>query len=203
MEKRPFLVTGAGRSGTLFLAKTLDRSKAWNVSHEHPNDHRYLESPTDLNADKLITRFGSEVQGEVNSQLRRIAPALSDRGLRVYFVVRHPIDIIKSVHAARGRSRDQFVDTIKQVLPTFTDIFLLNLFGFKCFKFEKFTTDKAYFLGMINELGVHDIDASAIDLSNKVNSNGPGTMEDWDLNNDERYGFLDKCGWFMREFGYR
>ena len=203
MDKRSFLLTGTGRSGTTFLSETLDRSQAWEINHESPNDHRYLDVPDDRSANELKDRFRKVYYGEVNSQLRRIAPALNRRGIRVYFIVRHPRDIIKSVHTARGRSRDQFVETVRQVLPSFTDIFLLKLLGFKYFKFEKFTTDKAYFLGMINELGVYDIDASAIDLSGKVNSNGPGTMEDWDLSKDERYVFLDKCGWFMREFGYR
>lgn len=203
MEKKPFLVTGAGRSGTKFLAETLDRSKTWNVSHEHPNDHKYLESPTDLNADKLITRFGSEGYGEVNSQLRRIAPALSDRGLRVYFVVRHPIDIIKSVHTARGRSRDQFLETLTQVIPTLIDCFKLKLLGFRHFKFEKFTRDKTYFLDMMDELGVGGLCVSKVNLKEKINSNGPGSIDDWNIGSENACIFLDKCGWFMREFGYR
>lgn len=203
MEKTAFLLTGTGRSGTLFLAKTLNRSPKWEIKHESPYDHRYIDNHHDLAADELKDRFRETYYGEVNSQLRVIAPALNRRGVRVYFTVRHPRDIIKSVHTARGRSRDQFLETVRQVLPAFTYIFLLKLFGFKYFKFEKFTTDKTYLLGMMNELGVDDIDSSLIDLSSKVNSNGPGTLEDWDLNSDERYVFLDKFGWFMREFGYR
>lgn len=203
MDKRSFLLTGTGRSGTKFLAETLNRSQTWEINHESPNDHRYLEVPDDRSANELKDRFRKVCYGEVNSQLRRIAPALNRRGIRVYFTVRNPIDIIKSVHTARGRSRDQFIETVIEVLPSFTHIFLLRLLGFKSFTFEKFTTDKTYLLGMMNELGVDDVDVSSIDLSQKVNSHGTGTMEDWDLSNDERYVFLDKCGWFMRTFGYK
>lgn len=203
MDKRSFLLTGTGRSGTTFLAETLDRSQAWEINHESPNDHRYLEVPDDRSANELKDRFREIYYGEVNSQLRRIAPALNRRGVRVYFTVRHPRDIIKSVHTARGRSRDQFLDTLYELLPAFTDVFLLKLLGFKHFKFEKFTTDKVYFLGMINELGVKDVNLSSIDLDSKVNSNGQGSMEDWDLSSEERYIFLDKCGWFVRAFEYR
>ena len=203
MDKRSFLLTGTGRSGTKFLSETLDRSQAWEINHESPNDHRYLEVPDDRSADELKDRFREVYYGEVNSQLRRIAPALSRRGVRVYFTVRHPRDIIKSVHTARGRSRGQFIDTVIEVLPSLTDIFLLRLLGFKSFTFEKFTTDKEYLLSIMNELGVDDVDASSIDLSQKVNSHGTGTMEEWDLNKDERYVFLDKCSWFMRAFGYK
>lgn len=203
MDKSPFLITGTGRSGTLFLAETLNRSSTWNVTHEHPNDHRYWESPTERNADELIARFGSESYGEVNSQLRRIAPALSRRGLRVYFIVRRPQDIIKSVHKARERSADQFEETLTQILPALTDVFLLKLLGFKYFKFEEFTTNKKHLYDMASEIGVNDVPISKVDLSVKVNTNGPGTIDDWNIGMQNVNIFLDKCGWFMRAFRYR
>ncbi len=203
MEKSSFLVTGAGRSGTKFLSETLNRSRIWNVLHEHSNDHLYYESPTGWNAEELRSRFGSEHYGEVNSQLRRIAPALSNRGLRVYFIVRHPRDIIKSVHKARGRTADQFLDTLYEVLPAFTDVFLLKLLGFKYFKFEKMVTDKMYLYDMMIELGVDDVQLSSIDLTKKINTHGKSTINAWDLSLSDGDVFLDKCGWFMRAFGYR
>lgn len=203
MGKNPFLVTGTGRSGTKFLSETLNRSEAWTVTHEHPNDHEYYEAPTNRRADELRGRFGGLYYGEVNSQLRRIAPALNRRGVRVYFTVRHPIDLIKSVHTARGRSRDQFEETLYEILPALTDVFLLKLIGFKYFKFEKFTTDKTYFLDMMNELGVDDLCISKVNLKEKMNSNGPGSIDDWNIGTENVLTFLAKCGWFMREFGYR
>ena len=203
MDKKAFLLTGTGRSGTLFLAKTLNRSQKWEVKHESPYDHRYIDNHHDLAADELKDRFRETCYGEVNSQLRRIAPALKRRGLRVYSTVRHPRDIIKSVHAARGRTRDQFLDTLYQILPALTDVFLLKLLGVKFFKFEKFTTDKYYFLEMMNELGVEDLSISKVNLKEKINSNGPGTIDDWNIGSENVCIFLDKCGWFMRAFGYR
>ena len=203
MDKRSFLLTGTGRSGTTFLAETLNRSRTWEINHESPNDHRYLEVPDDRAANELKDRFGKLYYGEVNSQLRRIAPALNRRGVRVYFIVRHPMDIIKSVHTARGRSKDQFLDTLYEILPSLTDAFLLKLLGFKHFKFEKFTTDKMYFLEMMNELGVDDLCISKVNLKKKMNSNGPGSIDDWNIGTENVLIFLAKCGWFMREFRYR
>lgn len=203
MDKRSFLLTGTGRSGTTFLSETLNRSRMWEINHESPNDHRYLDSLDDRAASELKDRFSKIYYGEVNSQLRRIAPALNRRGVRVYFIVRHPIDIIKSVHTARGRSKDQFLETLDQVLPSLTDIFLLKLLGFRHFKFEKFTTDKYYFLEMMNELGVDDLCISKVNLKEKINSNGPGSIDDWRIGEENVLIFLAKCGWFMREFGYR
>ncbi len=203
MDKRSFLLTGTGRSGTTFLAETLNRSQAWEINHESSNDHRYLEAPDDRAANELRDRFREVCYGEVNSQLRRIAPALNRRGVRVYFVIRHPMDLIKSVHTARGRSKDQFLDTLFEILPALTDVFLLKLLGFRHFKFEKFTTDKYYFLDMMNELGVDDLCISKVNLKEKVNSNGPGTIDDWNIGTENELIFLDKCMWFMRAFGYR
>lgn len=203
MDKRPFLLTGTGRSGTTFLAETLNRSRTWEINHESPNDHRYLEVPDDRSANELKDRFRKVYYGEVNSLLRRIAPALNRRGVRVYFVIRHPMGLIKSVHSSRGRSKDQFLETLYQILPALTDVFLLKLLGFKYFKFEKFTTDKYYFLDMMNELGVDDLCISKVNLKEKVHSSGPGTIDDWDIGKENVLIFLAKCGWFMREFGYR
>ena len=203
MDKKAFLVTGTGRSGTTFLAETLNRSYKWEIAHESPNDHLYLDCPKSQAAGELRDRFGKIHYGEVNSQLRRIAPELSSRGLRVYFIVRNPIDIIKSVHTARERSKDQFLVTLYQILPALTDVFLLKLLGFQYFRFEKMTTDKHYFCDMANELGVDDINIGKINFRKKVNSNGTGTIEDWDIGPENKSIFLDKCGWFMREFGYR
>ena len=203
MDKSPFLITGTGRSGTKLLAETLNRSSTWNVTHEHPNDHRYYEAPTEKNADELIARFGGEFYGEVNSQLRRIAPALSRRGLRVYFVVRSPQDIIKSVHKARERSADQFEETLYEIIPALVDVFQLKLLGFRCFKFEEFTTNKKYLYDMVSDIGVTDVPISKINLKKKVNTNGPGTIDDWNIGAQNVCFFLDKCMWFMRAFRYR
>lgn len=203
MDKSPFLVTGTGRSGTKFLAETLNRSSIWTVTHEHPNDHRYYEAPTDCNADELMVRFSNNHYGEVNSQLRRIAPALSRRGLRVFFIVRRPQYIIKSVHKARERSADQFLDTLYEIIPALTDVFQLKLLGFKYFKFEKMTTDRRYLYEMAQEIGVEDIRIGGINLRKKVNTNGPGTIDSWNIGSQNVCIFLDKCGWFMRAFRYR
>jgi len=203
VEKSPFLITGAGRSGTKFLAETLNRSRIWNVLHERSNDHRYYESPTGWNASEVRARFGREHYGEVNSQLRRIAPALRDRGLRVYFIVRHPRDIIKSIHKARERAAEEFLDTLHEVLPALTEVLLLKLLGFRYFKFENMVTSKAYLYDMVREIGVDDIQLSTVNLENKINTNGPSTIDAWDLSLSDGDVFLDKCGWFMRAFGYR
>jgi hypothetical protein len=203
VDKKAFLLTGTGRSGTTFLAETLNRSLMWEINHESPNDHRYLEVPDDRSADELKDRFRKIYYGEVNSQLRAIAPALNRRGVRVYFTVRHPMDVIKSVHTARGRSKDQFLETLHEVLPSLTAVFLLKLLGFKYFKFEKFTTDKYYFLEMMNELGVDDLCISKVNLKEKINTNGPGSIDDWNIGSENLHIFLDKCGWFMRAFDYR
>ena len=194
MDKKAFLLTGTGRSGTLFLAKTLNRSQKWEVKHESPYDHRYIDNHHDLAADELKDRFRETYYGEVNSQLRTIAPALNRRGVRVYFTVRHPMDIIKSVHTARGRSKDEFEDTLYEVLPSLTAIFLLKLIGFRYFKFEKFTTDKYYFLEMMNELGVDDLSISDVNLKEKINSNGPGSIDDCILP-DALLNYLVRLGW--------
>ena len=56
---------------------------------------------------------------------------------------------------------------------------------------------------MMNELGVEDLSISDVNLKEKINSNGPGTIDDWDIGTENVLIFLAKCGWFMREFRYR
>lgn len=107
-----FLVTSLGRCGTLFLARTFDRSPSWKVSHEVRGDNRACRTGDFA---LIVNRRQRDGRGEVNSCLRFAFPCLKAR--RRAIILRKPEAIIRSGlnRNARWRTKTGFCELVNEV----------------------------------------------------------------------------------------
>lgn len=167
----PFLITGMGLSGTRFLADLLNQSPTWTVNHESPggvDDSKYLTGDFAAHAAEVSSRFfgrpdGDVLYGEVNSQLRNVAYQLNSTfGIRVFVLVRNPVAILQSLHAARGRDRSELIKTMDELEPGIDAVVALA---------DKFPTvlriedaaEPGKLEGVASTLGIDDIPWDLID----------------------------------------
>jgi len=165
MIKPNFLITGFGRTGTKFLAETLNQSKQWTVYHEpRGNDMFNFSALRDIN----YTYNNSMYYGEVNSYLRYMWNMLPIPN--VIFLQRDPKDIILST--ANRKASHLMNKYAKEIYDWYENVEMFDVsLKYPVFDFEFYTTDKEYLHKLIKTAGIHDIDVDKIDLTKKVNEN--------------------------------
>lgn len=202
---KPFLITGMGCSGTKFLADTLNLSPTWTVCHEQPNDHQFLE-PNKLSWAEFDVRLRKFVNhyGEVNSQLRRTVLSLKTRQtVRIFALVRHPAEILQSVHDGRGRDRSEFNQSVIEISSGLKDAVMVMSLAETVIRFEEMVTGIGYLKDLAKILGITDIPWEQVDLKRKVNGHSHGSLgpiQDW--SEREREYFRAKLGTICNVLGY-
>lgn len=202
-----FLITGSGRTGTLFLAQVLGRSRSFIVRHEHYDDGVYGPSwrcGYDTTRRQHIVnakeRFLShDNYGEVNSSLRFIANDLPVDKLAV--VIRHPYDIIlssinKSPYRWLADSFHKELDALNQTLKVSHE--LLQDESVPVFRFERFTSKEDGLCEILHWLGISDVELSKVRMDIKINAAGRAVLPKFaDLSYDTRELIYEKVGWFV------
>ena len=148
-----FLVTGHGRSGTLFLAKALNLSPTWTVTHERVK-----------NGTQLRGLARSERKGDVSHYARRLRSVIKEPLGKVMVIYRDPLEVATSLFTKgtwmkwKGQwALDyQRLDTILQWCPKI--------------RFDRMTTDPHYLAVVAEGLGITDLPVEKVDFSRRVNA---------------------------------
>lgn len=153
-----FAITGFGRSGTMWLARTLDTTSDWTVKHEPSGDvdpqmahNRFLEKKPECN------------YGEVNSLLM---PSLMMLPVdRRALLIRHPMDILQSCHNCGHIINQSFCQYLSACLAL---ISVYNThFNVPIFRLEDISTNKGWLNQLAGAVGVHrDVDAVSLPKTN-------------------------------------
>ena len=133
-----FVITGWGRSGTMFLADLLNMSEKWNVIHEYPGDRVYND------AKGVAPRFDQDYYGEVNSYLRRILDDLPVK--KKALILRDPLDVWISV--SNRKSQQMWDNILARMSFVYDNFFAEYADKYTVIDFEKMTTSTMWELMM-------------------------------------------------------
>ena len=156
-----FAISAMGRSGTRFLAETMDRSSRWCVKHEPGVAGLVME------AEQVADRFERQCYGEVNSYLRHILLELPVAKFGV--IVRNPADILLSAINWMPKHK---------IMKPKMDLIALGYVcldatieedGVELIRFERMTTDVAYLQDVLERFDVWDVEVSPATIAKKVN----------------------------------
>ena len=173
-----FLVTGMGRSGTLFLARELGKADGWTVFHE-PDRHMAYHH--------VYHRFrgGRDRYGEVNSYLLSSALDLKAHVNRVAVIIRNPYDVARSMFR-KGRT-----DAPVHVQQCLIELDRLLRSGWPVIRFSRMTTDREYLVECASLLGVK-LDPAKVDLTPANSGEGDAEPSFNDEMRKEYNGFIER-----------
>ena len=195
--RRNFLITGTGRSGTLFLATIMNRSETWTVAHEPKPRFRPRR-----NLERIRQRFDRDDYGEVNSYLCRV---LFDLEVAKKGVIRrNPADLFLSI----CNWKREFLSTLDVRLPQLRECLVivdraLERDDIRTIVFERMVSDIDYLRDLFAEFGIDDVALEARDLERKIHL--PPAIRYRrlrDLPDDARKGFDEQIAWFGEKHGY-
>ena len=158
-----FLITGMGRSGTRFLAETMNLSKKWTVMHE-PDGPMDMRQPIE----KIKGRFNRNYYGEINSHLRFCADQIEveKRGI----ILRNPIDLWFSIttwHAHKKQRWPQDLASMKRVVPHLLK--LAESGRYRVIFFDRMISDVEHLRDIFADFGIDDVEITAEILGKKTN----------------------------------
>lgn len=199
-----FIITGLPRSGTKFLAHTLNNSKSFNVIHDI-NYGDNLKIFYNLFNTKQIKKCKNFVEnrfinknnrGEISGAFRHIFFELDfvKRGV----ILRHPEKMVVSI-----ANMQNIPNAINYINNMDGEIKLLDkmcsIEGVDVFKFHEFTKDKKKLIEISKLYGINDIDFSKIDINKKINSrSNVYTIDDFPKNKvDQLRKTID---WFVEKY---
>jgi len=159
---RNFLITAMGRSGTKFLATTMNKSKTWTVKHEP-------DGLNDLNSSipQIQKRFNRNYYGEINGILGLRADELIVEKKGV--ILRDPAEIWLSI--ANRRPKKQWganIEYLKKVI--FKLLYYSMKKEYKVISFKEMTGDKNYLDSIIKYFGIQDVEVTDEVLNTKINA---------------------------------
>lgn len=168
-----FLITSQGRTGTMFLSRLMNRSRAWKVRHQPNNKDAILEGKVNAlpqPAFPWMQRFNCNYYGEVNGLLRYYLPNIDvvKRGI-IYRPLKHIIDSFYN-----GSKHDD-------IIPKIHDIHIChNAFYGWCIadpsivliNFDRMVNDIEYSRRVLYKFGILDVRINERLLGKKVNPSG-------------------------------
>ena len=166
-----FLVTSHGRSGTKWLARELNRSKTWTVTHEGTGAHSVIKN-----------------YGNVSSYMRFYPPEVD----KLAVIVRDPMGIARSAYYKNPQGWKQFIKDLPKDLQALED--LLERPDTIRIHFPFMVLNESYLVLIAQSLGITDLDERSVDLS-ATNSSKPGGLSSSQEEQVER-----AAGWFRRKW---
>jgi len=191
-----FMVTGHGRSGTTFLANTLNLAPGWKVDHEAirpPPGAPGAIAHRDLITPQMVKDWFNQRgdhYGMVNGYLRthgHHAPVDMKA-----IILRCPFDVALSVHN-RGNWQP-FLDCCEQDYQHLN--WMAKLPGFITFRFEEMFELES-FQEIANKLGVEDCPVTPELLATKINQ---GLGKDTELPPSRMASIRRRLSWFKDEW---
>lgn len=183
--KNTFFITGLGRSGTRFLATTLQRSRQYHVMHEWKLKGTRFR-------DKYLDQFplyrfwlarypfpsARKGYGEVNSHLRHVLmPNQIGQEARIplrAIIERDPRDSIASAMNRPNQTMNDFNKVCDSVIRDYVrlqQILECSKLHYVRFSFEQMTQSLEYLQQIIDWTGISDVQVSKADVVRKVNQN--------------------------------
>jgi len=161
---RNFVITSIGRSGTKFLANTMNLSKKWTVLHEVGYDKDMIPS-----WDKIIQkRLEQDYYGEISSQLRFQARNLKVEKKGVIF--RNAEDLVLSnMNWRPERKPSLIINIINKGLQEL--VYLVQCENAMPISFELMTTSIPYLQSILWLFGIKDVEITPEIISTKININ--------------------------------
>jgi len=169
-----FAITGMARTGTKFLANTMDLSPTWTVTHE--GGEKWIELRKSAQA--IQKRFGRDYVGDVSNYTRFAIADLDVR--RKGVILRSPKEIWISLDAKRksayggkapASKRAQDFRRFREAIPH-----VLNLArrpDILAIDFKRMTSDVAYLQGIFDYFGIDDVTITQSMVDVPIN-NAPG-----------------------------
>ncbi|MCH7726402.1 MAG: hypothetical protein IH991_08000 [Planctomycetes bacterium] len=180
-----FLITGFGRSGTMFLAAALNRSLTWEVTHEPEGKHAELS--------EVVARFARDNYGEVNSQLRKWLPLIPAKHKAV--IIRHPQQLALSVYNRHPRQTPTRLHGVWQLL----DDYITS--GYQVFRFEHFTGDIGELQRIATWAGIEDLELPRDILEQRVNATHRMIVSHYDEIPEGIRNEIDEgVSWFQQKY---
>jgi len=158
-----FLITGFGRSGTLFLATVMNYSKKWTVLHEAGGYDDLKKNPIK----SIQQRFNKDYYGEVNSYLRH--RILQLKVSKKAIILRNPVDIWVSM--ANRKKPKLWNGVILDLESSYNEFLQIQKAGIKFFLFDRMVTDLSYLQGIFNYVGIDDMEVTKEMQAKKININ--------------------------------
>tara|TARA_Y100000310_G_scaffold204654_1_gene204888 strand:+ start:93 stop:695 length:603 start_codon:yes stop_codon:yes gene_type:complete len=166
---KSFVVVGLFRSGTLFLARTLNLSPTWTVKQE---------AKVDKGLRPLQKRLNRDHYGEVNMYATRhindiVVPKkaviVRDVGkvMLSYFNKRWKSECKRVGRPGAKKFMQKTIDGVNIKLNAM-DGAIEN--GMRLIQFTKMTTDVGYLRGIAKHLGVTDVPWDKVDITRKINA---------------------------------
>ena len=204
-----FLITGCGRSGTMFLAQALARSRKMIVRHEHADDGRgWLDDYTTYDRQahmKLVAhRFAChDNYGEVNSFLRFLADDLKVDHKAV--LLRHPAQLALSAINKRPLrwfgATPGFAARACMLRDDLKAIDRLIRRGLPFFRFEQFTTSPDELAKIFSWPLIDDVDGRDVRLDRTANAGNRDVVSSLsDLTICDRRKLHNCVAWFVDRY---
>lgn len=190
MATNSFVITGLGRSGTLFLATHMNVSSLWTVLHEP------APSFDMISAHCVQDRFDRDNYGEVNSYLRM--SVLDLRVARRGVILRDPRACLLSAQK-RGKLLDQeYLDYIDQSLHRM-DAAIRQ--GAMPIRFEKMVSSHRYLADLFSYFGIHDVDVKKVEIDRKINgSSDAAKVRNGSLSKGVVTWIHEKAQWYLDRY---
>ena len=196
--KESFIISGMGRSGTLFLRTMMDRSAIWTVEHEPPprlHPHLHLKEIQD--------RFDRNHYGEVNSYLRDV---LFDLKVRKKGVIRrNPANVFLSI----CNWEETFLDNLSSRMENVREAFeivdrAVQTEDIYPIVFEEMTSNAEYINRVIGDFGIPDVRLEPEDLKHKIHQSSSISYREFDdLPCEAIDEFRRSLAWFSEKYGYQ
>lgn len=188
MSRGTFLITGFGRSGTMFLACALNQSPTWEVAHEPAGDQD--------SRDAVCARFARRTRyGEVNSRVRNWVQSVPAE--RKAIILRNPREIAVSVYNRCQEETAARLEGVWRLLDSHIRA------GLPVFRLEEFTQHEAALRRIAMWAGIDDAPLEAGDVKHKRNSSTDKIIDQYaEIPQDVRSVIDAEISWFSRRHGY-
>ena len=164
-----FAITAMGRSGTRFLAESMNISETWTVKHEAGRRHDMTRPRKVIQA-----RFNHDHYGEVNGYLRFIIDnlAVEKRGI----ILRDPAELYLSITTWHSQPKRQsvlkkkwkgdFIEVTKAIPYLLT---LAESGRYFVIDFHRMVSDREYLKGIFAHFGITDIRVTKEMIDTRIN----------------------------------
>lgn len=181
---RNFIISGYGRSGTVFLTSLCNLSNQWKVFHEYHVNNKFSDSllgnePVENDClnysktflDKIEHRLSQDFIGNINGYLRYSLKHFNNVKY-IGAIFRDPRDIMLSI-ANKYSDKNKWLFYAAELLY-YCKWFQTNIRSnptYHIIDFRNMTTDRSYTNLVLNDMGVIDVNITD-EVFKKINSSG-------------------------------
>lgn len=201
-----FIITAMPRSGTKFLAHTMNLSKKFTVLHDHeqPIMTKLRSTDESVYMEYVNNRLNKNFYGEISGLYRSNYNVLETGKTNFHefisnkkgVILRNPIKNIISLYNMTGDGGNYLKNI--QMQMNLLDM-ISSMEGVKVIHFQKMTTDKDYLKDILEYFGITDVEITDNMIKNKINKRGgKHTISNFDKKKMEY--LKESCSWFIEKY---